>query len=231
MCGIVGYVGPKNPVEVLVEGLRRLEYRGYDSAGVAVVNDAGQLALRRAPGKLRDLEKVLYCAAYMVISVDDDARHADMPQLENELRLELKTLGDQRDSRIATRLQTLEGRIVTIPNSTFADSPVENVTLEPSRKVVTNLGLIYETSAAQMKKAMEVLKVIADETEGVAEDPVIAFNAFGDFAMNILFIYYIEPGNDIMGIQTHINLTILELFGEHKLDMAFPTQTVYHQAI
>ena len=59
MCGIVGYIGPKDPVEVLVEGLRRLEYRGYDSAGVAIVNGNGQMGIRRAPGKLRDLEKVL----------------------------------------------------------------------------------------------------------------------------------------------------------------------------
>jgi glutamine---fructose-6-phosphate transaminase (isomerizing) len=59
MCGIVGYVGSKEPVEVLIEGLRRLEYRGYDSAGIAVVTDDGEIALRRAPGKLRDLEKVL----------------------------------------------------------------------------------------------------------------------------------------------------------------------------
>jgi glucosamine--fructose-6-phosphate aminotransferase (isomerizing) len=59
MCGIVGYIGPKDPVEVLVEGLKRLEYRGYDSAGVAVLNDEGELAIRRAPGKLRDLESVI----------------------------------------------------------------------------------------------------------------------------------------------------------------------------
>ena len=59
MCGIVGYIGPKDPVDVLVEGLRRLEYRGYDSAGVAVVDERGSLNIRRAPGKLRDLEKVL----------------------------------------------------------------------------------------------------------------------------------------------------------------------------
>ncbi len=59
MCGIVGYIGPKNPVEVLVEGLRRLEYRGYDSAGIAVVDDDGKIALRRAAGRLRDLEQVI----------------------------------------------------------------------------------------------------------------------------------------------------------------------------
>ncbi|HKQ59930.1 MAG TPA: glutamine--fructose-6-phosphate transaminase (isomerizing) [Candidatus Polarisedimenticolaceae bacterium] len=59
MCGIVGYIGPKDPVDVLVEGLRRLEYRGYDSAGVAVVDDAGAISIRRAAGKLRDLERVI----------------------------------------------------------------------------------------------------------------------------------------------------------------------------
>jgi glucosamine--fructose-6-phosphate aminotransferase (isomerizing) len=59
MCGIVGYIGPKDPIEILIEGLRRLEYRGYDSAGVAVVDGDGALSIRRSPGKLRDLEKVI----------------------------------------------------------------------------------------------------------------------------------------------------------------------------
>ncbi len=56
MCGIVGYVGPRQAATLLLEGLRRLEYRGYDSAGIAVVNGAG-LAIRKAAGKLSNLEK------------------------------------------------------------------------------------------------------------------------------------------------------------------------------
>jgi glutamine---fructose-6-phosphate transaminase (isomerizing) len=59
MCGIVGYVGPKPVVQVIIEGLRRLEYRGYDSAGIAVGGNGHGLELRRASGKLRNLEKVL----------------------------------------------------------------------------------------------------------------------------------------------------------------------------
>jgi len=59
MCGIVGYIGPKKVVPVIIEGLRKLEYRGYDSAGIAVVTAAGKLEVRRAPGKLRNLEEVI----------------------------------------------------------------------------------------------------------------------------------------------------------------------------
>jgi glutamine---fructose-6-phosphate transaminase (isomerizing) len=58
MCGIVGYVGEKPLLPVLMEGLRRLEYRGYDSAGVAVVRD-GQMHIRRSAGKLSNLDDVL----------------------------------------------------------------------------------------------------------------------------------------------------------------------------
>ena len=58
MCGIIGYIGPRPVLPVLVEGLRRLEYRGYDSAGVALVND-GRLDVRRSAGKLARLEEVL----------------------------------------------------------------------------------------------------------------------------------------------------------------------------
>ncbi len=59
MCGIVGYVGDQSGLEVVLGGLRRLEYRGYDSAGVAVLSPDGELAVERKAGKLANLEKVL----------------------------------------------------------------------------------------------------------------------------------------------------------------------------
>ncbi|WP_167138235.1 DNA-directed RNA polymerase subunit beta' [Diaminobutyricimonas sp. TR449] len=62
----------------------------------------------------KDLEKVIYFAAYMVISVDEDGRHADLPGLENEIRLEMKTLEGQRDARIADRLKKLEDDLAVL---------------------------------------------------------------------------------------------------------------------
>lgn len=127
----------------------------------------------------------------------------------------------------STRLKTLEGRTVTIPNSKFTDGMVENVTLEPTRKIVMNIGLIYDTTPEQMEQAMSILDEIHKNTDGVDEVRHIAFTDFGDFSLGITFIYYIRKGADILGVRSGMNLKILKEFNANGLEMAFPTQTIY----
>lgn len=132
----------------------------------------------------------------------------------------------------STRLQTLEGRTVSIPNSKFTENSIENISSEPSRKVVLNLGMTYDTDDAGMQKAMETLKEIASANDNILGNHLVGFNGFGDFALNIIFIYYIEAGKSILDTQTAVNMEILKRFNEAGLDFAFPTQSllVEHKA-
>ncbi len=128
----------------------------------------------------------------------------------------------------STRLTTLEGRMVTIPNSTFTSSFIENISSEPSRKIILNLGLTYDMDETKLERAMSILDEIAKEhTENYIEETFhIGFNAFNDFSLNIIFVYFITPGANILEAQTKINLQILKRFNAEGLDFAFPTQTI-----
>ncbi len=130
----------------------------------------------------------------------------------------------------STRLRTLEGRVVTIPNAKFTDSAVENVSLEPSRKVVVSLGLTYDTTPEGLRKAMQIVKEISEGTEGLEDNFVAGFDSFGDSAMVIQYVYYIKKGANIMAVKTAVNMRLLERFSEAKLELAFPSQTIYTKA-
>ncbi len=130
----------------------------------------------------------------------------------------------------STRLRTLTGRLVTIPNAKFADAPVENISAEPSRKITLELGLTYDTTPDKMQEAMNILQAIADANSDTEEKTVIYFSSFGDFAMTIKFIYYIKKGCSVAMTQSDMNMAILKQFNDHKLEFAFPTQTLYNIA-
>ncbi len=131
----------------------------------------------------------------------------------------------------STRLRTLEGRIVTIPNSRFTDNSVTNVTSQPTLKVKLNLGLTYDTDEIQMQKAIDVLKDIVKDQEAITDDYAAGFNGFGDFSLNILFIYYVKPDSHWLDTQTLVNKEILRRFNKEGLEFAFPTQTILKKDI
>ena len=132
----------------------------------------------------------------------------------------------------STRLKTLQGRIVTIPNSSIANAPIENISSEPSRKVVTNLGLTYDMDQVKVAEAMKIVREIAaDHKEALEEKLSVGFTAFGDFALNILFIYYIRKEANNLDTKTAINMDILERFNAAGLEFAFPSQTIYTKTL
>jgi len=132
----------------------------------------------------------------------------------------------------STRIRTLEGRIVTIPNSTFTDNSVVNVTSQPALKVVLNLGLTYDTDQEGMQKGVDLLRqVVADNSAILEDDCSAGFKDFGDFALGILFIYYVKPEAHWLDSQNTISKEVLTRFTAAGLDFAFPTQTLLNKEI
>lgn len=127
----------------------------------------------------------------------------------------------------STRIRTLAGRLVTIPNYKIVDSEIENVTAEDSRKIVLNLGLTYDTTPEAMQEAMDWLKTMPTRENAIKKETLVSFTTYGDFSLGIMFIYYIKPRSDIFETQSKVNLAILKKFNEKGWNFAFPTQTVY----
>ncbi len=128
----------------------------------------------------------------------------------------------------SSRMETRDGAIVTMPNSKFTGSAVENVSAGIGRRIVTTLGLTYDTTADQMEKAMDILREIAAETEGVGDDVKVSFAQWGDFAMGIRLAYFVMPDANFRKTQNGVNMAILRRFGAEGLDFAYPTQTLYN---
>ena len=121
----------------------------------------------------------------------------------------------------STRIRTLQGRTVTIPNNQFTNTVVENVTAEPSRKVSVQLGLTYDATPEDIQKALDILKGIVDNHPHTEEDLTVWFSGFGDFSLNVNCTYYINKKGHWANTPSEINLSILEEFNSAKLDFAF----------
>ncbi len=131
----------------------------------------------------------------------------------------------------STRLRTTEGRRVTIPNSVFSNTSIENISSEPSKKVILNLGLTYDMNYEKMNLALSTLKEIAEKNKNIETNYTINFNNFLDSSLNIEFVYFIRKDKNIPSSQTEMNLEILKNFNEKGIEFAFPTQTIFHKAI
>ena len=132
----------------------------------------------------------------------------------------------------STKIMNYDKRIITFPNYKITDTSIVNISSEPMRRVVLNLGLTYDTTSEKMKEALELLKSIPKRVENVSSNPsdiVAVFTEYSDSALVIMYIYLIEKQGDILGVTSNMNMEILAAFNKAGLNLAFPTRTVYIQ--
>ena len=132
----------------------------------------------------------------------------------------------------STKIMNYDKRIITFPSYKITDTSIVNISSEPMRRVVLNLGLTYDTTSEKMKEALELLKSIPKRVENVSSNPsdiVAVFTEYSDSALVIMYIYFIEKQGDILGVTSNMNMEILAAFNKAGLNLAFPTRTVYIQ--
>lgn len=132
----------------------------------------------------------------------------------------------------STKIMDYDKRIITFPNYKITDANIINISSEPMRRVVLNLGLTYDTTPKKMKEALDILKAIPGRVENVSSNPsdtTAVFTNYADSALVIMYIYFIEKQGDILGVTSNMNMEILSSFNKAGLEFAFPTQTVYIQ--
>lgn len=125
-----------------------------------------------------------------------------------------------------SRLRTLDNRIVTIPNATFAASPIENVTSEPHTKIVQTLELARSNEHAKLSRAVEILRAVGSETEGTDGNPAAGLTSIGEYSYKLTFVFFVKKGADYMGTVNAVNLEVLRRFEEAAIALAVPTRHV-----
>jgi MscS family membrane protein len=131
----------------------------------------------------------------------------------------------------STRIRTLAGHLVSIPNEKIVNSGLENIGRRPHIRWLANIGITYDTSPLKVKEAVEILKSILENHEGMHPDfpPRVYFNGFNDWSLNITVIVWYHPP-DYWQYQEYVQATcvrIMERFQAADIDFAFPSRTLY----
>lgn len=131
----------------------------------------------------------------------------------------------------STKIRTLDGHLVTIPNGELANKIIQNIGKRPYIKRIANLTITYDTPPEKVERALEILNEILNNHEGMHKDfpPRIYFNEFNSESLNIMIIYWYHPPDywDFMTFTENFNKEVLRRFNDEGIDFAFPTQTLY----
>jgi MscS family membrane protein len=191
---------------------------GLNITGVLASLSIGGLALGLAA---QDTVANLFGAA--AVFFDKPFRIGDRIKLEGGVDGVVENIGLR-----STRVRNLDGHLITVPNKTMGNATITNVAMRPTIKTEMVLGLTYDTTADQMRKALAVLNEIY-RGHPMTHDVSIAFTQFADSSLNIQVTHWwknTDYNAYLMGIQ-EINLTIKQRFDAEHLNFAFPSRTLY----
>ncbi len=133
----------------------------------------------------------------------------------------------------STRLRTLDGHLVTIPNKTIANDMIENIGKRPFIKRLANITITYDTPPDKVQRAVEMIKQVLAAVPEMNADPLLPprvfFNGFNDWALNIEMVYWVKPPDYwlFQEVNQRVNLAIMRAFEAEGVEFAFPTQTLY----
>jgi MscS family membrane protein len=131
----------------------------------------------------------------------------------------------------STRVRTLAGNLVTVPNEKLASDSIENIGRRASIRRLANITITYDTPLQKVKKAVEIIREILDNHEGMDPEfpPRVYFNEFNDASLNIIMIYWYFPPDywAYLEFNQRVNMEIMRRFEEEGIEFAFPTTTTY----
>ena len=191
---------------------------GINITGVLASLSIGGLALGLAA---QDTLANLFGA--VAVYVDKPFQIGDTIKLEGGIEGTVETIGLR-----STRVRNLDGHLVTIPNKTMGNATITNVARRPTIKTEINLGLTYDTTNAQLERALAILDELY-RPHPMTHDVLITFNKFGDSALNIQVVHWWKSTDHrkyLKGMQ-ELNLAVKKRFEEAGLNFAFPTQTLF----
>ncbi len=131
----------------------------------------------------------------------------------------------------STRLRSLTGHLIAMPNEKMASVSIENIGMRPSIRRYSNITITYDTPVEKVERAVSIIKEILKDHKGMDPDypPQVYFNEFNDASLNIAMFYWFHPPDywEAMRFSEEVNLRIMRAFEAEGIEFAFPTTTTY----
>ncbi len=202
---------------VTVAAIVTLQNVGMDVTGLLASLSIGGLALGLAA---QDTLANLFGA--VALFADKPFRVGDRIQLD-AIDGTVETIGLR-----STRIRNLDGYLVTVPNRTMANASLTNVSHRPSIKTEMNIGVTYDTPAARVERAMEIIDEVYRPHPRTV-DLIVSFNRFESSSLNILVVHWwgsADVREYLAGLR-QLNLELKRLFDSEGIEFAFPTRTIH----